>query len=430
MKSPRTLLVLLTTLNFVNYLDRYEMAAVLETVRRDMSLSNLQAGLLGSVFLASFLLTAPIFGALGDRMPRKHLLLIGAVVWSLATIATGLARTVPMLFLARAFVGVGEASFTTLAPTVIDDVAPEERRTRWLAIFHIAAPVGSALGYIVGGFVAQHWGWHSAFFVGGLPGLILGVMVLAAHEPARRVSAAPPAASSLLESTKILLGFRDYRYTVFGYTAQTFAVGAFAFWAPAYLQKRFGATLAKANFTFGIVLVVAGLLATLAGGWLGDRRQAAAEARVRASHADAGDEAALELAIQRARNQALLRVSAIAAGPAAVLALLCFLAPSQTTFFVLAFFAEFAIFFSNAPINAALLRTVPPELRGRAMAYAIFSIHAFGDLWSPALIGRMADLVGDTNIQFAMMPLPVAFGLAALCWWIGARAVAVRPEAS
>ena len=429
MKSPRTLLVLLTALNFVNYLDRYEMAAVLETVRRDMALSNLQAGLLGSVFLASFLLTAPIFGALGDRMPRKHLLLIGAIVWSLATIATGLARTVPMLFLARAFVGVGEASFTTLAPTVIDDVAPDERRTRWLAIFHIAAPVGSALGYIVGGFVAQHWGWHSAFFVGGLPGLILGVMVVAAHEPARRVSAAPPAATSLLESTKVLLGFRDYRYTVFGYTAQTFAVGAFAFWAPAYLQKRFGATLAKANFTFGIVLVVAGLLATLAGGWLGDRRQAAAEAKVRAGSAGL-DETALELAVQGARNQALLRVSALAAMPAAALALACFLAPSQSAFFVPAFFAEFAIFFSNAPINAALLRTVPPELRGRAMAYAIFSIHAFGDLWSPALIGRIADVVGDARIQLAMMPLPVAFGLAALCWWIGARAVAVRAEAS
>lgn len=437
--SPRALLVLLTTLNFVNYLDRYEMAAVLETVRRDLSLSNLQAGLLGTVFLSSFLLTSPLFGALGDRMPRKHLLMIGAIVWSLATIATGLSRSVTTLFLARAMVGVGEASFTTLAPTVIDDVAPDARRTRWLAIFHIAAPVGSALGYIVGGFVAQHWGWHTAFFVGGLPGLILGVMVFASQEPERRVSAKPPAASTLMQTARTLYGLRDYRFTVLGYTAQTFAVGAFAFWAPAFLLKRFGASLAKANFTFGLVTVFAGLLATLAGGWLGDRRQNAAEAKVRADAAGRVPDAkpyrenqaddALELAVQTARNRALLRVSASAALPAAVLALLCFLAPNQPAFFVLAFLTEFGVFFSNAPINAALLRTVPPELRSRAMAYAIFSIHAFGDLWSPALIGLLADALGDSRIQYAMTPLPVAFAVAAVCWMVGARAVAVRSEA-
>lgn len=427
--SPRALLVLLTTLNFVNYLDRYEMAAVLETVRTDLHLSNLQAGLLGTVFLTSFLVTAPIFGVLGDRMKRKHLLLFGAIVWSVATIASGLASSAAMLFAARAMVGVGEASFTTLAPTVIDDVAPEERRTRWLAIFHIAAPVGSALGYIVGGFVAQHWGWHSAFFVGGLPGLILGVMVAAAHEPERRISDNPPQAGTLLETARTLFGLRDYRFTVLGYTAQTFAVGAFAFWAPAFLLKRFGASLAKANFTFGLVTVVAGLLATLCGGWLGDRRQNAAEAAVRARaetpdakpyREDQRRADALEKAVQEARNKALLRVSATAALPAAGLALLCFLAPNQPAFFVLAFLTEFGVFFSNAPINAALLRTVPPELRSRAMAYAIFSIHAFGDLWSPALIGLLADGFGDARIQFAMMPLPVAFGAAAVCWWIGA----------
>ncbi len=435
--SPRTLLVLLTALNFVNYLDRYEMAAVLENVRRDMALSNLQAGLLGTVFLASFLVTAPLFGALGDRMPRKNLLLFGAVVWSLATVATGLARNVPMLFLARAFVGIGEASFTTLAPTVIDDVAPEHRRTRWLAIFHIAAPVGSALGYIVGGFVAQHWGWHAAFFVGGLPGLILGVMVLASHEPERR-SAGKVFQGSLAQTVRALFGRRDYRMVVMGYVAQTFAVGAFAFWAPAFLIKRFGASLGKANFTFGLVTVVAGLLATLCGGWVGDRAQARAEARVRgmpatppaSAHENLAD-ADLEAAVTVARNRALMRVSALAALPAAGLALACFLAPNQPIFFVLAFLTEFGVFFSNAPINAALLRTVPAELRGRAMAYAIVAIHLFGDLWSPALIGLLADYFGDSQVQFAMMPLPLAFAAAGIIWLLGSRGsmVAARTEA-
>lgn len=437
--SPRTLLVLLTTLNFVNYLDRYEMAAVLETVRRDMALSNLQAGLLGSIFLASFLVTAPIFGVLGDRMPRKNLLLFGAIVWSLATVATGFARSVPMLFLARAFVGVGEASFTTLAPTVIDDVAPEERRTRWLAIFHIAAPVGSALGYIVGGFVAQHWGWHSAFFVGGLPGLILGVMLMASHEPARR-SSAKAYTGSFWQTIRTLFGERDYRMVVLGYVAQTFAVGAFAFWAPAFLLKRFGASLAKANFTFGLVTVVAGLLATLCGGWVGDRWQNVAEAKVRGTpkplpesntYRDNVPQPDLEAAVVVARNRALLRVSAAAAIPAALLSLACFFAPSQPIFFVLAFLTEFGVFFSNAPINAALLRTVPPELRGRGMAYAIVSIHLFGDLWSPALIGLLADHFGDAQIQLAMLPLPLAFGAAGLVWLLGSRGslVAARSEA-
>ena len=444
LRSPVLLLLLLTSLNFVNYLDRYEMAAVLGPVKDDLGLSNLQAGLLATVFLSSFLLTCPIFGALGDRYPRKWLLFAGALVWSVATFGSGLARDAGSLFFMRALVGVGEASFTTLAPTVIDDVAPEARRARWLAIFHIAAPVGSALGYIVGGAVSASFGWHAAFFVGGVPGLVLGGLLLLTPEAARRVTAQdelvepPPAGLGAIagawQTVRRLFGMREYRATVLGYTAQTFAVGAFAFWAPTFLLMRFGISQVKANLTFGAVTVVAGLLATLCGGWIGDARQARAEARARAqarADADAPQQGSYrdnahgesneEAVIDGARNRALLRLSASSALPAAVLALACFLSPSATLFFVLAFLTEFAIFFSNAPINATLLRSVPPRLRARGMAYCIFTIHLLGDLWSPAFVGALADFFGDARIQLAMLPLPIAFALGAWLWWRGAR---------
>lgn len=438
--SPVLLLVVLTSLNFVNYLDRYEMAAVLGPVSESLQLTKLQGGLLATVFLLSFLLTCPLFGALGDRYPRKVLLFVGALVWSLATFGSGLARDATTLFVARALVGVGEASFTTLAPTVIDDVAPDEKRTRWLALFHLAAPVGSALGYIVGGLVAHRYGWHNAFFVGGIPGLLLGVVLLTLTEPARRGGGSDDAlpTGDWKTTVRALLGLRAYRATVFGYTAQTFAVGAFAFWAPTFLLIRFDAGLAKANLTFGAVTVVAGLLATLCGGWLGDRRQRQAEATLRSQtersndgkpyRENAHEEPSVD-AVTDVRNRALLSLSARAALPSAILALLCFLAPSATLFFILAFFTEFFVFFSNAPINAAILRTVPSHLRARGMAYCIFSIHLFGDLWSPAFVGLLADKVGNAKIQWAMLPLPVAFTLAAWFWWRGSRTGAAREPA-
>ena len=418
-------LTLLTALNFMNYLDRYELAAVLPRVSADLHLSNFMGGMLSTIFLVSFLITCPIFGYLGDRIPRKYLLAAGAYAWSTATIATGLSQGATSLLIARACVGVGEASFTTLAPTVIDDVAPMDRKARALSIFHIAAPVGSALGYLVGGAVEKAAGWHMAFFVGGGPGLVLGTLVLFMKEPSsfKGALADKPAALGLGATLRAFGPLRSYWRAVLGYTALTFATGGFAFWAPTFLFKRYDLPLAKANFTFGIITVAAGALATLLGGRLGDRVMRSVPPKDAALNEKAGYRESAREEEQRRESEddrrvrSLLRICGAGALVAAPLSLVCFLAPSAKVFFVAAFFCEMGIFLSNAPVNTALLRSVPGHLRASAMALCITTIHFLGDLWSPPLIGKLADTVGSAKLHLAMMPLVVAFLLAGLVWF-------------
>ena len=131
-RRPAAILALLTGLNLLNYLDRLVLSAVLPKLQDELSISDFEGGLLAIVFLLGYFVTSPIFGALGDRFPRKGLIALGVVIWSVATLASGLSRTLPQLICARVVVGVGEASYATLAPTIIDDVTPANKKAaRW-----------------------------------------------------------------------------------------------------------------------------------------------------------------------------------------------------------------------------------------------------------------------------------------------------------
>ena len=411
-RSPTAILALLTGLNFLNYLDRYIVAAVLPRIQEDLQLSNFEGGLLATVFLLGYFVTSPIFGVLGDRMSRKRLITLGVLTWSGATIASGLASELWVLLIARAFVGIGEASYATLAPTIIDDITPPERKGKALAIFFIAVPVGSALGYIMGGFVQKHWGWQEAFFVGGAPGMVLALLCLAIDEPVRKHVA--DAKAKLVETAARLARIVLYRRAVLGYCAHTAAIGAFSFWAPKFLSQQFAAdlgstseaALAKANFVFGAVTVVAGAIGTIVGGRMADRAVAALpSAPPDADHTHPAN---------RLAANAQLRVCAIGVAIAFPLTAAAFIAPSAWMFFTFAGIAEIGLFLSTAPINAIMLRSVPPYMRASAMAIAIFSIHLFGDLWSPALVGLFLDYL---PVVAAMMALPFAFAIATAVWW-------------
>src|ERR1700722_1943565 len=215
LRGPRTILALLTALNLLNYLDRMVLSAVLHDVRDDLHMSKAAAGWAATVFLIGYFATSPIFGTMADRAGtggRKVLIMVGIVVWSLATIATGLVHSVPALFAARAFVGVGEASYATIAPTLIDEFAPSARKGRWLSIFYTAMPVGSAFGYIVGGGVlAATHDWRMAFFVAGGPGLVLALLCLLIGEPPREASTERP---RILDTALKLAAIPAYRNVV------------------------------------------------------------------------------------------------------------------------------------------------------------------------------------------------------------------------
>ena len=430
-RNPTVVVALLTGLNFINYLDRFIVAAVLPRIQEDLQLSNFEGGLLATVFLLGYFVTSPIFGLLGDRMPRKYLIAAGVACWSIATVASGLADGLVTLIIARAFVGIGEASYATLAPTIIDDISPPEKKGRMLAIFFVAIPIGSAAGYLMGGYVQKVWGWREAFFLGGGPGIGLALLCLLLEEPRRKLAAARDA--TMASVTRVLVKIKQYRRAVLGYCAHTAAIGAFAYWAPKFLSARFGDQLAEpfaagaavtqamiaerdqailnsANFYFGVVTVLAGALGTVIGGRMADR----ALRGLPPIPADADHD---HHANRLAANEQL-KVCAVGAAIAFPLGVAAFLVPSAWMFFVLAGIAEIGLFMSTAPINAILLRTAPAVMRASAMAVAIFAIHLFGDLWSPSLVGLLLD---HLPLALAMMSLPLGFGIAAAVWWPRAR---------
>lgn len=427
-RNRTAIVALLTGLNFLNYLDRFIVAAVLPRIQEAHHLSDLEGGLLATAFLLGYFVTAPAFGMLGDRMPRKWLIAFGVLVWSAATIASGLAPDLATLIAARAVVGVGEASYATLAPTIIDDLAPPDKKGKLMAIFFLAIPVGSALGYLTGGFVQQAWGWREAFYVGGVPGVALALLCLLIAEPQRKLAEAKLAMSA---AAARLVRIPLYRRAVLGYCAHTAAIGAFSYWGPTFLVRRFAealgagaagdpegkAALATANFWFGTVTVVAGAIGTIIGGRLADRAlRGLPPVPAGASH--------LHVANRLAAN-AQLRVCAGGVAVAFPFVVAAFFAPSATGFFALAGLAEIGLFVSAAPINVIMLRTAPGFLRASAMALGIFSIHLFGDLWSPSLLGFLLDRV---ELIAAMMALPAGFAIATAVWWPRRREAAPGPD--
>lgn len=396
---------MLTALNFVNYIDRAVIAAVLKPMRGELALSNFEAGLLNTAFLIGYFATAPLFGARADKSARKGLIALGVVIWSLATMASGLATGFWTLLAARIVVGVGEASFTVLAPTIIDDVIPTGGKGKALAVFFLAIPLGYAIGYILGGSISYHWGWRAAFFVVGGPGVLLALSCLLIVEPPRKLL---DAKAKLVDGLREIANVPLFRRATLGYCAYTAALGAFSYWAPNFLLERFPHELndETANRWFGIVLLAAGAIGTFAGGYWTDRAQRALP--------PAAPDAPYDAPEHKAAVNAALRVCAIGMIIAAPLAVVCFGVPSPTVFFTVAFLAEIGLFLSTSPVNIALLRSVPAERRASAMAASIFAIHLLGDLWSSAALGLLQDAL---PIVLAMMALPLTFAWSGYLWW-------------
>lgn len=395
LRSPAAILALLTLLNFVNYLDRFLVTAVAPKIQDELGMSNAAIGLITSAFMFGYFLTSPAFGWLGDRHRRKGLIAAGVAVWSLATAASGLAASFGAMFVARVFVGIGEASYASLAPTIIDDIAPAEKKNRYLAIFYLATPVGSALGFILGGLLEHRYGWRNAFFVAGGPGALLALATLIIHEPERRRAKAAKAAAS---PYPVLARHRLYVLAVGGYVAQTFALGGFVAWAPQYLTRALGMELHEADFWLGAVAVATGFAGTGVGGYWADRMR--------------GD-----------RVIVCIRICAISSVLATPFAALCLMMRAPASFFVVAALCELSLFLSVAPINAAVMGSVPAWVRASAMAVSIFAIHLLGDLISPPLIGAIADAAGGggDGIRLGMYLTPAAFAVSAVVWIVGAR---------
>jgi predicted MFS family arabinose efflux permease len=403
-------LAILAFINLFSYLDRYVVSGVLESLKHsELGLSDTNLGSLMSGFLVVYTLLAPVFGALGDRRSRPRLIALGVACWSFATALSGFAVNFLTLFAARAAVGVGEAAYVTIAPSLLSDYFPVRQRGRVMAIFFCAIPVGSALGYVVGGLVDKHYGWRAAFFVAGVPGLLLAALCLLLRDPPRgiqdqaaglgKAETIVPRSSISRETWKTygrLLGNKPYALTVLGYAAYTFAIGGLAYWMPAFLERVRGIPRSEATVNFGTIVVITGFIGTFVGGWMGDY-------------------------FAKNSRQAYLWLSAIATLIAAPFVWLALTTTSTSLYTAYMVTAQLLLFLSTGPINAAIINLVIAGERATAIALSVFAIHLLGDALSPLMVGALSDFF---TLQEAIKILPVAVLVGGFVWIWAARAQA------
>lgn len=409
--SANVALAVLAVINLLSYLDRYIVAAVAESLKQaHLGLTDTNLGSLMSGFLVVYTFTAPVFGALGDRRSRPRLIALGVGIWSLATALSGFAFNYWSLLLARASVGVGEASYVTIAPSLLSDYFPVRQRGRVMAIFFCAIPVGSALGYVVGGVVDKHFGWRAAFFVAGIPGLLMALLCLLLRDPPRggqeQVTggdASPPSSASsgtakqTFQTYGRLLRDKAYALTVLGYAAYTFAVGGLGFWMPTFLERIRHFPRSEATVDFGGIVVVTGFVGTFIGGWAGDY-------------------------LAKRSGQAYLWLSAVATLAAAPLVWVALTTPSHALYFESMIVAQLCLFLSTGPINAAIANLVTANERATAIALSVFAIHLLGDVISPPLIGAISDA---STLEQGVKIVPLAVVVAGIIWIFAA---ATRPK--
>ena len=407
-------LVVLTGINLLNYLDRYVVSPIVPDLKAAMSLTDAQLGLLVPAFMLVYMFAAPVFGAWGDRGSRTRPIAIGVFIWSLATMASGLARNYPQLLAGRALVGIGEAAYVAIAPALLADCFRAESRGRVYSVLNMAIPVGAALGYILGGLVSQHFGWRAAFFVAGTPGLLLAVAVLWLPDPQRGVQDAPASQArkpvAVTRTGRVrgplavylnLLGRWPFMLLVLGYAAYTFALGGLAYWMPTFLERVHGISKVQASTGFGVIVLVTGFVGTFAGGWLGDY-------------------------CLKYSRQAYLWFSGATTLLAVPFVVLALTASAPAVYYPGIVCAQLLLFMSTGPINAAIVNMVSPFERASAMALSMFAIHLLGDVPSPPLIGRISDA---SSLGHAVLIVPVAVAIGGLVW-LGAARVSGRAEAA
>ena len=411
-QAVRRGLVILTLINLLNYVDRYVIAALVETLKTKagLSLTDTEAGLLPMAFIVVYMITSGIFGSISDRRSRPRLIAFGVAVWSLATAVGGFAAGFVSLLAARALVGVGEGAYGTIAPSLLADYFPRALRGRVFSIFFAAIPVGAALGYILGGWADGHVGWRAAFFLAGVPGLVLAWAALWLPDPPRGCQddegAPHPSPTAVPRGWAAayapLFRNRPYLLTILGYTAATFAAGGLAYWMPAFLIRVRGATAGEATKQFGGITVVAGLLGTYFGGVLGDR-------------------------LLRKTRHAYLWFSGVTTCLAAPLVWLALTLESPPLYIAAIVVGELLLFASTGPINSAIVNVVPSRQRVAAVALSILSIHLLGDAASPFLIGAVSDA---SSLGKAVLMVPVAVAVAGVIWTLTAWRAERKDRAS
>jgi MFS transporter, Spinster family, sphingosine-1-phosphate transporter len=388
---PRTALALLTALNLLNYIDRSVLNAVQPLVQSEFHVNDAQIGRLTTVFLIFYTISAPIMGPLADRYSRRLIIALGAFAWSGFTLLTAITHTYSGLLIRHTLVGIGEASFVTISPTLVADLFPESKRGRVLGVFYLAIPVGTALGYVLGGSLGTRFGWRTPFLLAGAPGFLLATLVLFLPEPERgRFDTLKETA----ERSRVWGLARNPAFVTatLGMAMMTYALGGLQVWMPTFLSRMRGYTLDQANLWFGVIILFDGLVASLAGGWLGD------------------------MLLRRTRSAYYL-VSAVSMGlgiPVMIVALFN-RGPAMVPGIAV---AGFLLLLNTAPLNAAIINSVGAHIRATAIAVNLFVIHFLGDALSPWIIGKVSD---RSSLESGFISTVVATALSSAILFYGMK---------
>ncbi|KAG5007781.1 hypothetical protein AAZX31_09G185900 [Glycine max] len=443
--TPKRLLMIFCLINMLNYVDRGAIASngvngSLATctdsgictggsgIQGDFNLNNFQDGVLSSAFMVGLLIASPIFASLAKSHNPFRLIGVGLSVWTLAIAGCGSSFDFWSIAICRMLVGVGEASFISLAAPFIDDNAPDAQKTAWLATFYMCIPAGTALGYVYGGIVGSQFNWRVAFWVEAilmLPFPILGFVIkplqlkgFAPLESKQTLTYTETNVSetgdddTLAEDQALLKGSKStsklwnqftifskdmqellhdqvYVINVLGYIAYNFVIGAYSYWGPKAGYSIYH--MNNADLLFGGITIVCGIVGTLAGGLFLDR-------------------------ISSTISNAFKLLSG-ATFLGAIFCLIAFLFKSLSGFIVFFSMGELLIFVTQAPVNYVSLRCVKPSLRPLSMAISTVSIHVFGDVPSSPLVGVLQDHINDW--RKTALCLTSIFFLAAVIWFIG-----------
>ena len=381
----RYVLAVMVGINFLNYMDRYVGAAASPLIQKEFHLSDSQVGLLGSAFLLVYAVAAVPFGFWADRGVRKTVVAAGVAIWSLATLFTGFARSFPQLFVSRAVLGIGEAGYYPAGTSLLSDYFPKEQRGRTMSIWGAGSTFGIAVGFAGGGYIAEKFGWRSAFFFAAVPGILFALLAFGLREPLRGNAEKIGHAVERIHDASLrnfidLLRIRTLRATILSQTLLYFVLASNAFWLPILLTRRFNLSVGQAGLLAGVVLVAGGLIGTLAGGWIADRR------------AKSNPSAHLQVGIAGFLLGSIFITIALVAplnvGPVPV--------------FVPAFvLAVVCLYLYSGPFTALAQDVVSPGLRASAVTMLLFISHVFGDSHSTFDVGWISDRIG--SLQTALL---------------------------
>ena len=382
----------------VDYVDRQVVVSMFPHLKAQWDLSDGQLGGLVSIVSITVALGTVPLSLLADRWSRVKSIFLMALVWSLATIACAYATSYGELLVARSIVGLGEAAYGSAGAALLASLFPVRMRSTVLGAFLAAGLIGSVLGVVLGGTIAQHWGWQAGFGAVGIPGLVLGLLFLFVVRDYKTVArpagrAGTPRAMAARSIVAALLKPRTALVTCIGAGLQLVMVSTTYAWLPSYFNRFYGLTPDRAGAQTGVVVLVGGIGA-IAWSIAADR---------------------LSARFPRAR----LQLPAIAAMATAALMSTAFaaVAPGPLQFALIVAGAAMMTG-SIGPVCAVVVDVVHPAVRATAASVLSLTQNLFGLAAGPLLTGFLSDAYG---LPFAMSVVPLFCLLAAIVFVLAAR---------